>query len=162
MSVTVVVNSVFVKYVFDMVHRGRGRWHDDARGRRGRAGTRCRWWHGDEDRWEVLARVERFVEPALLLVLRDTETHGYELAAELEALNPDERVDLGNLYRLLRALEEERLVASTWRDDLPGRSKRTYRLTRDGREVLDAWAASLARARGTIDAFLARYEAGGT
>jgi poly-beta-hydroxybutyrate-responsive repressor len=137
-----------------MAHRGRGTWH--AGRHRGSASARCRWW-GD-DRWEVLARVERFVEPALLLVLRDTEMHGYDLAAAVEAMTDDERVDLGNLYRLLRALEEEGLVTSTWRDDLPGRAKRTYRLTDDGRHVLDAWADSLRGTRSTIDGFLTRYD----
>jgi poly-beta-hydroxybutyrate-responsive repressor len=143
-----------------MAHRGRGSWHG-ARSR-GSASARCRWWHDDAHRWEVLARVERFVEPALLLVLRDTEMHGYDLAASVEAMTDDERVDLGNLYRLLRALEEEGLVVSTWRDDLPGRAKRTYRLTDDGRRVLDAWAESLRGARSTIDDFLTRYDEGVT
>ncbi len=83
------------------------------------------------------ARVERFVEPALLLLLRDGETHGYDLAESLAEMVPDERFDLGNLYRLLRSLEEDGLVRSRWRDDLPGRVKRTYELTDDGRAVLD-------------------------
>lgn len=104
------------------------------------------------------ARVERFVEPALLLALRDRETHGYELADELDAWLPDERVDLGNLYRLLRSLEEEGLVRSTWRDDLPGRAKRTYRLTAEGRSALDAWLAALRQTREAIDAFLHRAD----
>ena len=92
-------------------------------------------------RWEVHARIERFVEPALLLVLRDGETHGYELAEALAELAPDDAVDLGNLYRLLRSLEVEGLVVSRWRDDLPGRTKRTYALTAEGRALLDEWAA---------------------
>jgi DNA-binding PadR family transcriptional regulator len=106
----------------------------------------------------VHARIERFVEPALLLVLRDSEVHGYGLADAVEALDPDERVDLGNLYRLLRTLEEEGFVTSQWRDDLPGRVKRTYALTDDGRALLDTWAEALRRARHTIDGFLDRHE----
>lgn len=108
--------------------------------------------------WEVHARVERFVEPALLLVLRDDEVHGYDLAVRLEAIAPDERVDLGNLYRLLRSLEDEGLVASRWRDDLPGRVKRTYTLTTVGRELLDAWASALTASNETTAAFLRRYQ----
>ena len=108
------------------------------------------------------ARIERFVEPALLLVLRDTESYGYSIAEEVEQLAPEERVDLGNLYRLLRSLEEEGLVSSTWRSDLPGRSKRTYELTDAGRAALDAWAESLRGARTTIDRFIERHERGAT
>ena len=135
------------------MHR-RGHPHGHVRG-----GPRCRWWV-EPDRWEVHARVERFVEPALLLVLRDDATHGYDLAEMLADIAPDERVDLGNLYRLLRALEEEGLVSSTWRSDLPGRSKRTYELTDAGRAALDAWAEALRGARATIDRFIERHEQG--
>jgi PadR family transcriptional regulator, regulatory protein PadR len=106
----------------------------------------------------VHARIERFVEPALLLTLRDGESHGYDLADALARLAPDERVDLGNLYRLLRSLEEEGVVTSRWRDDLPGRSKRTYDLTDEGRALLDTWADALRRADETIHGFLERYE----
>jgi PadR family transcriptional regulator PadR len=108
----------------------------------------------------VRARVERFVEPALLLLLRDGETHGYDLADSLAEMAPDDPVDLGNLYRLLRSLEAEGVVTSRWRDDLPGRSKRTYELTDDGRRLLDTWAEALARTSDTIAAFLWRYEHG--
>ena len=115
-------------------------------------GARCRWPAGD-GRWEVHARIERFVEPALLLLLRDGETHGYDLAESLAELAPDDAVDLGNLYRLLRSLEVEGVVVSRWRDDLPGRAKRTYALTDDGRALLDSWADALRRAGDTITGF---------
>jgi DNA-binding PadR family transcriptional regulator len=133
-----------------MVHRGR-RHH----GHRGRHGGRCRWQEEGSERWHVHARIERFVEPALLLTLARTDAYGYELAARIEELDPDERVDLGNLYRLLRGLEEEGFVTSEWRDDLPGRSKRTYRLTRDGRALLDAWLDALTVAGDRIDRLIA-------
>jgi DNA-binding PadR family transcriptional regulator len=123
-----------------------------------RGGARSRTWNDRDGTWDVHARVERFVEPALLLVLRDDEVHGYDLASRLEALAPDERVDLGNLYRMLRGLEEEGLVASRWRDDLPGRIKRTYTLTPAGRDLLDAWASALRAANDTTAALLRRYE----
>jgi PadR family transcriptional regulator PadR len=123
---------------------------------RGPRGPRCRWRVGP-GRWEVHARVERFVEPALLLLLREGETHGYELAEALGELAPDDEVDLGNLYRLLRSLEVEGLVVSRWRDDLPGRAKRTYALTDEGRALLTSWAGALDRAGATIASFLARY-----
>jgi poly-beta-hydroxybutyrate-responsive repressor len=108
----------------------------------------------------VHARVERFVEPALLLNLRDGETHGYDLADSLAELAPDDPVDLGNLYRLLRSLEAEGVVTSRWRDDLPGRVKRTYELTDAGRRLLDTWADALRKTDDNIAAFLRHYEEG--
>lgn len=109
-------------------------------------------------RWAVRARVERFVEPSLLLLLREQPRHGYELIELLPELAGGTRVDVGNLYRLLRALEAEGIVASEWNADLPGPAKRTYRLTEAGRELLERWAEALRRSRAEIAAFLERYE----
>ncbi len=104
------------------------------------------------------ARVERFVEPSLLLLLRERPLHGYELLDRIPDLGVEGRVDIGNLYRLLRALEDEGLVRSEWSADLPGPAKRTYELTDEGRRLLDRWAEALERAQGTIASFLNRYE----
>jgi PadR family transcriptional regulator, regulatory protein PadR len=105
----------------------------------------------------VRARIERFSEPGLLLLLRDRPAHGYELVDGLSELLPGERVDLANLYRVLRGLEEDGLVRSEWSAEEPGPAKRTYELTDAGRRVLDDWATALGRARDRIDAFLTRY-----
>src|SRR5436309_13901966 len=108
--------------------------------------------------WTVHARVERFVEPSLLLLLRERPLHGYELLERIPELGVEGRVDIGNLYRLLRTLEEERLVRSEWSADLPGPAKRTYELTDAGRRLLDRWAEALGEAQATIVKFLKRYE----
>ena len=110
--------------------------------------------------WHVHARVERFVEPSLLLLLRERPLHGYELLDRLSELGVEGRVDIGNLYRLLCALEQEDLVTSEWRDDEPDPTKRVYELTAEGRRVLDTWAEALRRAQATIATFLERYEEG--
>jgi PadR family transcriptional regulator PadR len=110
--------------------------------------------------WHVHARVERFVEPSLLLLLRERPLHGYELLERLPELGLEGRVDIGNLYRLLRSLEEEGLVSSEWNAELPGPAKRTYELTAQGRRLLDRWAEALGRAQDTIGSFLTRYEEG--
>jgi PadR family transcriptional regulator len=108
----------------------------------------------------VHARVERFSEPALLLLLRDRPAHGYELVDSLGELAPGRRQDMGNLYRTLRALEAEGLVTSEWDADAPGPAKRRYELTGSGRRLLDEWAEALRQARDRIDVFLRRYEKG--
>jgi PadR family transcriptional regulator, regulatory protein PadR len=106
----------------------------------------------------VHARVERFGEPALLLLLSDGPTHGYELLERLPPLIGEERVDVGNVYRALRALEEEGLVTSEWQAGLPGPAKRTYTLTDEGGAVLQQWLDSLAGLRDGLTAFLDEYE----
>jgi PadR family transcriptional regulator, regulatory protein PadR len=109
----------------------------------------------------VRARVERFVEPALLLLLRERPMHGYELIERLpELAGEDARIDVGNLYRVLRALEEDGIVTSEWNADLPGPAKRTYELTPAGLRLLDRWAEALRDAQAGIQKFLDRYEEG--
>ena len=121
-------------------------------------GARSRWMTGT-GRWAVRARVERFVEPAVLLLLREGPKHGYELLELLPQLAGGEgTVDVGNLYRLLRALEDEGVVTSEWNADLPGPAKRTYRITPAGRRLLDRWVEALRRAGGVIEGFLKRYD----
>jgi PadR family transcriptional regulator, regulatory protein PadR len=109
----------------------------------------------------VRARVERFAEPALLRLLAGGPAHGYELLERLPSLLGEERVDVGNLYRALRALEEDGLVVSEWQSELPGPAKRTYTLTDDGRVALEAWLESLASLRDDVTSFLEDARRGG-
>ncbi|MGH3133391.1 MAG: PadR family transcriptional regulator [Gaiellaceae bacterium] len=110
--------------------------------------------------WKVRARVERLGEPALLLLVSRGPTHGYELLERLPQLIGEERVDVGNVYRALRGLEDEGLVVSEWRPDLPGPAKRTYTLTDEGGVVLGEWLDSLAELRTSLAAFLDQSEEG--
>jgi len=127
--------------------------------RRFRPRNRVRDESGD---WLVQARVERFAEPALLVLLAQRPTHGYELLERLPELSGERRrVDVGNLYRALRALEDEGLVASEWSAELPGPTKRTYTLTDEGRRLLDAWLAALERLHGELGGFLELARKGG-
>ena len=113
---------------------------------------RRRGWHGRG------GRIERFQVAAVLLLLRERKAHGYDLLERLPDLTGDGRVDVGNLYRVLRALEEQGLVSSEWDETLPGPAKRTYELTEAGGEALERWAASLADTRARIDQFLERHQ----
>ena len=106
--------------------------------------------------YEVRARVERFAEPAVLLLLRERPVHGYELLEQLPDLT-GERVDMGNLYRFLRLLETDGIVRSEWDDGAAGPSKRIYELTDEGRALLDQWASALRDSQTRLAGFLTRY-----
>ena len=97
-----------------------------------------------------------FVRPALLLLLLEQPAHGYEL---LERLQPFgfRRPDPGGLYRNLRALEDDGLVHSAWQRSSTGPDRRTYELTRAGREQLHVHAKALAATSHTLQVFLSRY-----
>jgi PadR family transcriptional regulator, regulatory protein PadR len=122
---------------------------------RGRGPRARRHHHG---RWRVLARVERFAEPALLLLLREHPAHGYDLLERLPELTGESRIEMGNLYRLLRGLEDEGLVSSEWDASSPGPAKRRYAITPAGEQLLDHWVEALQRSQERTARFLDRYE----
>ena len=108
--------------------------------------------------WRVHARVERLTEPALLLLLRDRPAHGYELIESLAELAPGRPIDMGNLYRILRSLEGDGLVDSSWDDAAPGPAKRIYVITQSGRRVLAQWVEAFTKIEHQIEQFRKRYE----
>lgn len=96
--------------------------------------------------------------PAVLLLLRDRENHGYALRDELETSGLIADVDFGNLYRTLRRLEMAGWVVSRWEQEGDGGGRRVYAITEDGRSALDRLAASLREMQGALGRFLARYQ----
>jgi PadR family transcriptional regulator PadR len=97
-----------------------------------------------------------FLRPCLLLLLREGEAHGYELADRLGTFGFDHS-DPGALYRALRRLDEDGFVFSTWAHSDSGPRKRVYALTERGVDELDHRATDLAEGERRIDAFLDRY-----
>ncbi len=93
-----------------------------------------------------------------MLLLRERPAHGYELLEHLPGLTGEQRVEMGNLYRLLRALEEEDLLSSEWDETSPGPAKRRYAITERGRALLDQWVDALRRSQERSERFLERYE----
>ncbi|MET0461265.1 MAG: PadR family transcriptional regulator [Ilumatobacteraceae bacterium] len=103
--------------------------------------------------------MERLVEAAVLLLLRDGPRHGYDLLEAIPGLVGDGAdVDLGNLYRLLRGLEAEGVVSSRWHVDGPGPARRMYTLTSSGTRLLDAWATALRSTESVVGTYLGRYD----
>ncbi len=92
-----------------------------------------------------MGNIYRFVEPVVLLLLKQKgHSYGYDLAAELQghALT-DAAVEKGALYRTLRQLEMNGNVKSEWETDGSGPARRVYKLTREGEQHLEEWAAVL-------------------
>src|ERR1700686_4713073 len=89
----------------------------------------------------------RFTTPAVLLLLSQAPAHGYELLARLGEVFPrsGRLPDPGAFYRLLRGLESDGAVISSWETPQAGPARRVYAITEDGREQLDSWAVSIER-----------------
>lgn len=97
-----------------------------------------------------------FLRPCVLLLLRESPSHGYDLLERLSAFGITGS-DPGGLYRALRALENEGLVRSAWESSESGPDRRTYQITRPGMESLHEYAKGLERTAEIVSAFTSRY-----
>ena len=103
-----------------------------------------------------IERVPNFALPRLLLELAKKTSHGYELIERL-GQEGNATPDPGNFYRMLRSLEEDGLVCSTWDTHNSGPARRVYTLTDQGMEFLHAWAATIHQTHQSLDRFLSDY-----
>jgi PadR family transcriptional regulator, regulatory protein PadR len=105
----------------------------------------------------------RWIDPFLLLLVAEGETHGYALIAALNDLCvAPEAVDVGMAYRALREFERNGLVESRWMVS-NGPPRRAYRLTADGRRALAEWTAVMRERDRLISTYLDRAKRlGGT
>jgi PadR family transcriptional regulator PadR len=91
-------------------------------------------------------------------VLGEVPTHGYDLPALLAPLGLG-GADRGFVYRTLRAMEGDGLVASAWDPARAGPARRTYTVTPAGQEWAAAASASLREVDRHMAAWAARYRA---
>ncbi len=98
----------------------------------------------------------RLVRPAVLTLLAGETLHGYEVLRRLAAMRicGGRRPDAAGVYRALRDMEFEGLLAGAW--DLPeqGPAKRRFSVTPRGLACLARWNATLAEYQAAIGQLL--------
>ena len=104
-------------------------------------------------------RTRRFIEPAILYLLCDAPQHGYALVGGLCDLGVHEPVDMSAVYRLLRGLEGQGLVDSSWdHESAGGPPRRVYRITEQGRATLDELMADLRSTTQYLTELVSAYD----
>ncbi len=98
-----------------------------------------------------------FLRPCLLLLIAEQPSHGYDLLERLTEIGY-QRAEPGGLYRTLRLMEQEGLIASDWGTSQVGPRRRTYWLSEDGLDWLHAWAGSMRYTQSVLAGFLSRYD----
>ncbi|MGI9118522.1 MAG: PadR family transcriptional regulator [Acidimicrobiales bacterium] len=106
-------------------------------------------------------RSRSLLRPAILLLLREQESHGYELMGRLAELGVEVPPTTGGLYRSLRTMAEEGLVSSYWSTPDRGPARRVYAITEAGEHHLEMSMPSLASLLRTVRGMLNRYRQGG-
>lgn len=93
---------------------------------------------------------------SILGVLGDAPAHGYDLPALLAPLGLG-GADRGFVYRTMRAMEAEGLVASSWGSSPAGPARRMYSVTPAGTRWAAVATATLREADRHMAAWLDRY-----
>ena len=108
--------------------------------------------------WAPLGGRRRWMEPFVLVILAGGPTHGYAIIGDLEEMRiTGGSVDVGQVYRPLRELEEAGQVTSAWSSEPAGPQRRDYELTAAGYTALDEWAAVMKERARLIGEFDGRY-----
>lgn len=100
-----------------------------------------------------------FLRPAILLLLRQDPSHGYDLVAllrEQDLIDPD--LDPAIVYRYLREMEEEGLLSSEWQTEGGGVPRRVYRLTPAGESFVHGCVDNLRRTRRRLGRLFRLYQ----
>jgi DNA-binding PadR family transcriptional regulator len=107
--------------------------------------------------WSPLGAHHRWMEPFVLALLAGGAAHGYAIVGELSQLGiTTGAVDVGQVYRTLRDLEQAGQVSSSWTTGT-GPARRDYELTEAGFSALDEWAAVMKERSRLVAEFEARY-----
>jgi DNA-binding PadR family transcriptional regulator len=97
-----------------------------------------------------------YIKSCALLHISEAPAHGYQLLARLSGIGPP-GFDLGALYRVLRTMEDDGLVASSWQESALGPDRRVYRITDRGRVALDAEAEILSEVLQHMATYIRRF-----
>jgi PadR family transcriptional regulator PadR len=103
-------------------------------------------------------KLERYIQASILLALKLKSSYGYELIQEIPRFGFIEgQAPPGMIYRHLRDLEEDGLVASQWETQGSGPAKRVYELTEEGMAALSSWAAYMEDQARKLSRFVELY-----
>jgi poly-beta-hydroxybutyrate-responsive repressor len=104
-------------------------------------------------------RTQKYIQPSILLALKQKPSYGYELIQEIPQFGFVEgQVPPGMIYRHLRELEDNGLVVSQWETEGTGPAKRVYQLTAEGLEVLAFWIGYMKNQAERLVTFIEIYE----
>jgi PadR family transcriptional regulator, regulatory protein PadR len=96
-----------------------------------------------------------FLQPCLLLLLKEQAGYGYDLVARLKPLGIAD--DSAAVYRALRSLEAQQAVSSHWCTSRTGPARRMYELTAVGEDRLQAAVKAVAETHRAIEQLFCRH-----
>lgn len=106
------------------------------------------------------AYLDKLVKPAVLVILSDGPSHGFQIIQELERrdLLGGESLDATGLYRMLKRMESAGYLISRW-DTEKSHAKRVFQITPLGRNCLANWVGTLENYRDYVDRMVSQIKA---
>lgn len=102
--------------------------------------------------------LEKLTQPAILLLLAQKPSHGYELIQRINQMDCIEgEQEAATVYRILRRMEQDGLIVSNWEHGEYGPARRQYKLADDGWKTLKCWVAGLKARMRQIENFITCY-----
>jgi PadR family transcriptional regulator PadR len=105
---------------------------------------------------KIEARPKNWLEPVILVSLRQWNFYGYEMLERLTQFGYP-TINPGTLYRTLRRMEENGHVESEWETAKEGPARRKYYVTEAGERYLDLWAEGIKQYQHAVNAFFRLY-----
>lgn len=104
--------------------------------------------------------LDKFLQPALLVILTRGENHGFQMITELEksGMVSGDSLDPAGLYRTLKRMETSGLVSSRWDTDSTAKPRRIYSITDSGRHCLETWYHTLKEYRSNLNSIISEIE----
>ncbi len=102
-----------------------------------------------------------FLLPALLLLIAEEPSHGYQLVKDVQELRFG-TVDRPSVYRALGQLADDELVEDWSEDQVAGSPRRVYGITAKGIRALSSWMGVIKDERDVLDGVIRRYTASGS
>lgn len=100
--------------------------------------------------------LERFIRPAVLMVLAQGSQYGYRLVQQLATMPGfgGQKPNTAGVYRCLKLMADEGSIVANWELSESGPAKRRYTLTPAGEQCLATWLETLAAYRQSLDDLL--------
>ena len=104
--------------------------------------------------------LDKFLQPALLVILTRGENHGFQLISDLEnsGMVSGGSLDPAGLYRTLKRMEANGLVASHWDTCVTNKPRRVYSITEAGTHCLQAWNKTLQEYQKNLNTILQQID----
>lgn len=103
--------------------------------------------------------IGRNIEPFLLFELLLAPSYGYDLIRRLSENGFRRASAPGDVYKVLRSLEDSGSIRSEWSTQASGPARRYYEITEQGQELLRHRVTQLKRHVDRVQQLLARYSA---